>query len=57
MIKWALMFLAIAIIAGIFGLTGVAGVAADIAMFLFIAALVVFAALLLLGFTLFKKIT
>lgn len=57
MIKWALIFLAIALIAGLFGLTGIAGAAADIAMFLFGAALVIFFVLLLLGYTVFKKIT
>ncbi len=57
MLKWALIFLAIAIIAGIFGLSGIAGLAADLAMFLFVAALVVFVALLVLGYTVFKKIT
>jgi len=57
MIKLALVFLAVAVIAGILGLTGVAGVAVDIAMFLFVAALVIFAILLVLGFTIFKKVT
>ena len=57
MIKLALVFLAVALIAGIFGLTGIAGAAVDIAMFLFVAALVIFVLLLVLGFTIFKKVT
>ncbi|RIJ27555.1 DUF1328 domain-containing protein [Henriciella algicola] len=57
MIKLAFVFLIIALIAGLLGLTGIAGVAVDIAMFLFIAALVIFAALLILGLTVFKKVT
>nr|WP_290844182.1 DUF1328 domain-containing protein [Henriciella sp.] len=57
MIKLAFVFLIIALIAGLLGLTGIAGVAVDIAMFLFIAALVVFAVLLILGLTVFKKVT
>jgi|TARA_Y100000815_G_scaffold259695_1_gene270347 uncharacterized membrane protein YtjA (UPF0391 family) len=57
MIKLAFVFLIIALIAGLLGLTGIAGVAVDIAMFLFIAALVIFAVLLILGLTVFKKVT
>ena len=57
MIKLAFVFLIIALIAGLLGLTGIAGVAVDIAMFLFIAALVLFAVLLILGLTVFKKVT
>ena len=54
MIKLAFVFLIIALIAGLLGLTGAA---VDIAMFLFIAALVLFAVLLVLGLTVFKKVT
>lgn len=57
MIKWALIFLVIALIAGLFGLTGLAGAAVDIAMFLFGLALVIFLVLLVLGYTVYKKIT
>ena len=57
MIKLAFVFLIIALIAGLLGLTGIAGAAVDIAMFLFIAALVLFAVLLVLGLTVFKKVT
>ena len=57
MIKLALFFLVVALVAGLFGLTGLAGAAVDIAMFLFGAALVIFIILLVLGLTIFKKIT
>lgn len=57
MIKLAFVFLIVALIAGLLGLTGIAGAAVDIAMFLFIAALVIFAVLLVLGLTVFKKVT
>lgn len=57
MIKLALIFLVVALVAGLFGLTGLAGAAVDIAMFLFGAALVIFIILLVLGLTIFKKIT
>ncbi len=57
MIKWALIFLVIALVAGLFGLTGLAGAAVDIAMFLFGAALLIFLVLLVLGYTVFKKLT
>ena len=57
MIKLALIFLVVALVAGLFGLTGLASAAVDIAMFLFGAALVIFIILLVLDLTIFKKIT
>ena len=57
MIKLALAFLLIAIVAGILGFSGLAGAAANIAMFLFAVALVIFVVLLVLGLTIYKKIT
>ncbi len=57
MIKWALIFLVVALVAGLFGLTGLAGAFVDIAMFLFGLALVVFLVLLVLGYTVYKKVT
>ena len=57
MIKLALVFLVIALVAGLFGLTGLAGAAVDVALFLFGAALVIFIVLLVLGLTVFKKIS
>jgi uncharacterized membrane protein YtjA (UPF0391 family) len=57
MLKWAIIFLLISIVAGIFGFTGIASGAAAIAKFLFFAALVLFIIFLVLGLTIFKKIT
>ena len=57
MLKWALIFLVISIIAGIFGFTGIAAGSAAIAKFLFVAALIIFVILLVLGITIFKKVT
>jgi uncharacterized membrane protein YtjA (UPF0391 family) len=56
-IKWAIVFAVIAVIAAILGFGAVAGLAADIAKFLFFVALAIFVVLLILGFTVFKKIT
>ena len=42
MLKWAFIFLAIAIIAGALGFTGIAGAAPGIAKLLFFVALAVF---------------
>ena len=49
MLKWALFFLIIALIAGAFGFTGVAAGAATIAKILFGIFLVIFLALLVFG--------
>ncbi len=57
MLKWAIIFLLISIVASIFGFTGIASGAAAIAKFLFFAALVLFIIFLVLGLTIFKKIT
>ena len=57
MIKWAFIFLAMAIIAALFGFTTIAGAAAGIAKILFFIALAVFAVMLVLGLTMYKKVT
>lgn len=57
MIKWAIIFAVIALIAGALGFGGIAGGAMGIAKFLFIAFLVIAAVLFLLGVTVFKKVT
>jgi uncharacterized membrane protein YtjA (UPF0391 family) len=49
MFGWAVTFLIVAIIAGIFGFAGIAGTAAWIAKVLFVVGLVVFLGLLVLG--------
>lgn len=49
MLKWALVFFLISIMAGIFGFTNVAAGARTIAKLLFVIAIVVFAVFLILG--------
>lgn len=49
MFGWAISFLIVAIVAGIFGFAGLAGTATWIAKVLFVVGLVVFLALLILG--------
>ena len=57
MLYYAVVFLVIALVAGLLGFGGIAGGAMGIAKFLFIAALVIAAVLFLLGVTVFKKVT
>jgi uncharacterized membrane protein YtjA (UPF0391 family) len=49
MLRWALLFLVVAIIAALFGFGGVAGISVDIARILFFVFLVLFVVSLLLG--------
>lgn len=49
MLRWAAIFLVIAIIAALLGFTGVAGAAADIAKFLFALCLAICLVLFVLG--------
>jgi len=57
MLKWALAFLLISVVAGLFGFTGIAAGAATIAKILFFAGLFLFVLFLILGVTIFKSIT
>ena len=57
MIKWAIIFAIISIIAGIFGFSGIAADSAGIAKILFGIAIVVFLILLVLGLVAGKKLT
>jgi uncharacterized membrane protein YtjA (UPF0391 family) len=57
MIKWAIIFAVIGLLAGALGFGGFAGAAMGIAKFLFFAALAIAVVLFLLGVTLFKKVT
>ena len=50
MLYWALMFLVIALVAGIFGFGGIASTATGIAQILVVIALVLFVVSLLTGF-------
>ncbi len=56
MLKWALIFFVISIIAGVLGFTGIAAGAAAVAKLLFGVALVIFVVLLVLGLTVFRAI-
>lgn len=49
MLKWALIFFAISLIAGFFGFTGVASGARSIAKVLFFVALAIFLVVLIFG--------
>ncbi len=56
MIKWAIIFAIIGIIAGVLGFGGVAGGAFAIAKVLFWAFIIIAVILLVLGMTVFKKV-
>jgi uncharacterized membrane protein YtjA (UPF0391 family) len=53
-LKWALTFLLISIVAGVLGLTGLSAASADVARFLFYIFVVIFLVLLILGLTIFR---
>lgn len=56
MLKWALIFFIISIVAGLFGFTGIAAGSAAIAKLLFGIALILFLIFLILGLTIYRKI-
>ncbi len=56
MIKWAIIFAVIGLIAGVLGFGGIAGGAMGIAKFLFWAAVIIAVVLFLLGMTIFKAV-
>jgi uncharacterized membrane protein YtjA (UPF0391 family) len=53
-LKWALIFFVVSIIAGILGFTGISAASADVARFLFYVFVVIFLVLLILGLTIFR---
>jgi len=55
MIKWALIFLVVGLVAGLLGFTGVAGASFAVAKLLFFVAILIFVVLLALGLTIFRK--
>lgn len=57
MIKWAIIFAVIGLIAGVLGFSGIAGTAMGIAQFLFWAAVIIAVVLFVLGVTVFKKVS
>jgi uncharacterized membrane protein YtjA (UPF0391 family) len=53
-LKWALIFLLISIVAALFGFTDISAASADIARVLFYVFMVIFVVLLILGLTIFR---
>src|SRR5436305_10483257 len=54
LLKWALVFFLVSIVAGVLGFTGISAAAADVARFLFYVFVVIFLVLLILGLTIFR---
>jgi len=54
LLRWALLFFVISIVAGILGFTGISAASADIARILFYIFIVIFLVLLILGLTIFR---
>jgi uncharacterized membrane protein YtjA (UPF0391 family) len=54
LLKWALIFFLVSVVAGIFGFTGISAASADLARILFYIFLAIFIVLLLLGITIFR---
>jgi uncharacterized membrane protein YtjA (UPF0391 family) len=54
LLKWALIFFLVSIVAGILGFTGISAASADVARFLFYVFVVIFLVLLILGLTIFR---
>ena len=57
MIKWAVIFLVIGLVLGLLGFGGIGGAFVGIAKFLFFIAIALFVIFLVLGYTVFKKVT
>ena len=54
LLKWALVFFVVSIIAALFGFTDIAAATADVARILFYIFLVIFIVLLVLGLAVFR---
>ena len=54
LLRWALLFLLVSIVAGLLGFTDISIVSADIARILFYIFLAIFVVLLILGLTIFR---
>lgn len=57
MLKWAFIFLIIALVAAVFGFGGIASTAAGIAKVLFVIALAIFVIMLIAGLLAARKIS
>jgi uncharacterized membrane protein YtjA (UPF0391 family) len=53
-LKWALVFFLVSILAGVLGFTDISAASADVARFLFYVFVVIFLVLLILGLTIFR---
>ena len=56
LLKWALIFFLISVVAAVFGFTGISMATADIARILFYIFLVIFVVLLILGLTIARRV-
>ena len=56
MLRWALIFLVLGIIAAAFGFTGIAGASVGIAKVLFFLFLTIFAVMFILGLTVYRGV-
>ncbi|MFN3389991.1 MAG: DUF1328 domain-containing protein [Allosphingosinicella sp.] len=56
MLKWALIFLVLALVMAVLGFGGLAGAFIDIAQILFWLAVIIFVIMLVLGLTVYKKV-
>jgi uncharacterized membrane protein YtjA (UPF0391 family) len=54
LLKWALVFFLISVVAGILGFTDISAATADVARFLFYVFVVIFLVLVILGLTIFR---
>ena len=57
MLRWALIFLVLGLVAGALGFTGVAGTAVGIAEVLFFLFLAIFVVMLILGLTVYRGVS
>lgn len=57
MIKWAIILAVVALVLAVLGFGGLAGAFIEIAQILFWLAIIIAAILLVLGFTIYKKVT
>ena len=56
MLRWALIFLVVGLIAGLLGFTGIAGASIGIAKFLFFLFVAMFVLLLILGLSVYRSV-
>ena len=57
MLRWAFLFLVVALVAALFGFGGIASAAAGIAKVLFFIAIAIFVAMVMLGVAAGRKVT